>query len=504
MSTPHLPDGPVAGPGAVLTFDCGTASLKALVVGPGGTILAEATAVYPLYQPEDGHAEQSGDEIWDAVVAAGHHAVTAAAAPVDAVVFAATWKALLPIDAEGRPLSRALIWMDSRGREQAERLNARLGRFVGTGQEYWPRAMWLKEHRPDVWREAAHVVGLNTYLKLRATGVVVTEPSDDFVHGSDEASTAAFTEILRAAGLDDDRAKFAPSLPATARIGGLTADAAAQLGLEAGVDVYNGFGDLPAVTVGTGCARPGTAHIYLGSSSWLVHATTTPPATAPLTFTLQAGLYGASYVVQSGCLAYDWIVRELYRSESAELGDDVNTLVNREVAQVEAGSDNLLATHWINGELPPLSKNAKGVFLNLTARHDRRHMVRAMMESICYAHRSSYERFLADGGTPLESIRVVGGGATSDVWMQMLSDVLGLPVEVPVNPRHTGALGAYYACQVGRGELSGLTSLEAAVEIERRFVPAPQDAAVYDRLFPIHDQLHRSLHPVFTLLNGDY
>lgn len=495
---------PTSRPAAVLTFDCGTASLKALVVGPGGEILAEATATYPLYQPHDGHAEQDADEIWDAVVVAGRAAVEEARTEVDAVVFAATWKALLPLDGHGAPLSRALIWMDSRGREQAERLNASLGRFVGTGQEYWPRAMWLKENRPDLWQDAAYVVGLNTYLKLRATGTIVTEPSDDFVHGVDDESAATFLEILRAADLEDDRQKFAPSRPATERIGGLTEDAAATLGLRPGTAVYNGFGDLPAVTVGAGSARPGTAHIYLGSSSWLVHPTTTPPLTAPLSFTMERGLFGASYVVQSGCLAYDWLVRQLYRYEVATLGDGVNAVVNADVAQVEAGSGNLLATHWINGELPPLSKNAKGVFLNLTALHDRRHMVRAMMESICFAHRSSYERFLGDGGAPLSSIRVVGGGATSEVWMQMLSDVLGLPVEVPVNPRHTGALGAYYAAEIGRGRLGGFADVDAAVDIERRYVPDSQDSATYDRLFAVHDQLHGSLHHIFTLLNGVY
>jgi xylulokinase len=284
----------------------------------------------------------------------------------------------------------------------------------------------------------------------------------------------------------------------------LTTAAAEQLGLEPGTAVFNGYGDLPAIMVGTGSGLPGRAHIYLGSSSWFVVATESRPQDAPLSFSVSEHLHGAAYVIQSGCLAYDWAVAQLYRKEGEELGKGVNALVNREVAEVGAGSGNLLATHWINGELPPLSKNSRGLFLNLTALHDRRHMVRAVMESICYAHRASYQDYLSKGGAPLDRVRVVGGGATSDVWMQMLADVLYIPVEVPASPQSTGALGAYFAAQVGRGRLASFADIDETVVIERRFEPDPKAFATYARLFAIHARLHESLRDIFTALNGEY
>jgi xylulokinase len=268
--------------------------------------------------------------------------------------------------------------------------------------------------------------------------------------------------------------------------------------------VFNGYGDLPAIMVGAGSGVPGRAHIYLGSSSWFVLATESRPHDTPLRFSVSKHLYGAAYVVQSGCLAYDWAVAQLYRKESEEMGRAVNALVNREVAEVGAGSGNLLATHWINGELPPLSKNSRGLFLNLTALHDRRHMVRAVMESVCYAHRASFEDYLDKGGAPLDRVRVVGGGATSDVWMQMLADVLGIPVEVPANPQSTGTVGVYLAAQVGSGRLRSFLDIDDTVVIERRFEPDPTAGAVYSRLFAIHSGLHSSLRDIFTALNGEY
>src|SRR5690606_1624665 len=126
----------------------------------------------------------------------------------------------------------------------------------------------------------------NTYLKYKATGVLANEPSDDFVYGVDEHERAEFTSILRAAGLFEDRKKFLEPLPAEAQIGGLAASVAAELGLDPHTPVFNGFGDLPAIMVGTGSGIPGRAHIYLGSSSWFVLATDSRPQTAPLRFTV--------------------------------------------------------------------------------------------------------------------------------------------------------------------------------------------------------------------------
>ncbi|MFV0252237.1 MAG: xylulokinase [Beutenbergiaceae bacterium] len=492
---------------SVLAFDCGTGSLKAAVIAPGGSIRAEASAGYRLYQGSGGLAEQDGDEIWTAAVTAGREVLARAAiapARIGALVFAATWKAILPLAPDGRPLSRAAIWMDSRGREQARTLNQRLGRHIGTGQEFWPRVMRLRQEEPALWHAASSVVGLNTYLKFRATGVLANEPSDDFAFGSDPLTHARYDEVMDAAGLAQDRHKFVPPQPAESIVGQLQPTAAAELGLLPGTPVFNGFSDLSAIMVGTGSGAPGRAHIYLGSSSWFVVSSSSPAPMAPLSFTVSEHLHGAAYVIQSACLAYDWAVAQFYHHEVERLGKAVNLLVNEEVAQVPAGSADLLATHWLNGELPPLSKNSRGLFLNVTPLHDRRHMVRAVMESICYAHRSSYDAYVAQGGDRLDRIRVVGGGARSDVWMQMLADVLEIPVEVPSNPQSTGTVGAYFATEVGRGSLASFADVDQSQTAERSFQPHPAASRTYRRLFAIHDRLHDLLQDTFSALNGLY
>ncbi len=292
-------------------------------------------------------------------------------------------------------------------------------------------------------------MGITTYLKWMATGAVVTEPSDDFIRSVRPSLHERYQKILAAAGLADDLAKFPPSTAASDIVGGLTESAAGHLGLAAGIPVFGGFGDLPAITAGANAVVSGATHIYLGTSSWLLCVIEgDEQIESGARVTLDSRYDGALYGLQSACLAFDWIVDQVYGLEKPRRGDAFLDFVNAQVAEIAPGSENLLATHWLTGELPPFSKNAKGVYLNLTPRHDRRHMVRAMMESICYTHRMSIEWFESQVDRRLDEIRVVGGGASSPVWMQMLADVLGRTIVVPDAPRLVGAIGAW-RCTLG-------------------------------------------------------
>ncbi|MCQ8192683.1 xylulokinase [Streptomyces rugosispiralis] len=496
-------------PDYVMAYDCGTTSLKAGVFDSSGRIIAEANETYPLHQPHPGWAEQDPDVLWEAVCRAGKRVL--AASQIDpraiaAAVFVAPWKNIIPVTADGDVLRRSMIWLDSRAIEQAERLNQNAGFFVGTGQEYWPRLMWLKENEPEVWDRADMIMGLNTYFKWRATGEFVTEPSDDFISSGKEAVQRQFSTILASAGLLQDLAKFPVCRPATEMVGTITGTAATELGLAEGTPVFGGFGDLPAITVGIGRARLGDLHIYLGTSSWLVNIVADRFASeATLHFAFDNSVDGAGFVIQTGCLAYDWAVAQLYHAERQELGGKIADLVNKEVEEIPAGSERLLATHWLNGELPPLAKNATGLFLNLTTSHDRRHMVRAVMESVCYTHRMNLERYLRTTGAERpDAIRVVGGGANSDPWMQMLADILQIRIEVPEAPRYTGVMGAFYCAQVGLGNLEDYAAVSDVVRVQRAFLPNPDHRAVYDRLYSVYLRLLPALGNLYDDLNGRY
>jgi xylulokinase len=484
----------------VMSYDFGTTSLKAALVDRTGRIVAHASEGYPLFQPKIAWAEQNPRLLWDAGAQAGERALKQAGIPREAirsVVFVAPWKGIIPVGWNGNVLHDAIIWMDSRATAEAKRLNELAGEFIGTGQEYWPRLMWLKAHEPELWEASQWIMGVNTYLKWMATGAVVTEPSDDFIRSDRPSLHARYEKILASAGLADDIAKFPSSTAAGDIVGHLTQPAAAHLGLAVGIPVFGGFGDLPAITTGANSLVPGAAHIYLGTSSWLLCVVEADETIeSALRVTLDRRYDGALYCLQSACLAFDWIVEQVYGSERAKWGDAFLDFVNEQVSEVAPGSDNLLATHWLTGELFPFSKNAKGVYLNLTTVHDRRHMVRAMMESICYSHRMSLEWFEAQERGRLDEIRVVGGGACSPVWMQMLADVLGRTVIVPNSPRLVGAVGAY-RCTLSSEDSPPLDPYSGCKRYEADVGPG----AVYNRLYRSYRDIHPALLQIFKSLN---
>jgi xylulokinase len=490
----------------ILTYDFGTTSLKAAVVDHEATILSEANESYPLSQPQPGWAEQDPVRMWAAGARAGALALERAgldAASIDAIVFVAPWKAAILVAEDGAVLHPAIIWMDGRADAQASHINGWLDHAATTGQDIWPRLMWLKQERTALWERARWVMGMNTFLKWKATGVVANEPSDDFVFASRVDGSARYGDMITAAGLDGDLSRFAPVQSATEIVGLLTDDAARQLGLAPGTPVLGGFGDLPALTIGAGALTPGSSHIYIGTSSWfVVLAPAEQPVESPLTYVIDKDYLGALYPLLNGGIAREWIVAQTYGEEAKILGADVHDLVAVEVAAVPPGADNLIATHWLNGELPPLSGNARGVFLNLTTTHTRAHMVRAVMEGLCYSHRRSIEQFEASSATRVDKVTVVGGGAESAVWMQILADVLQRTVHVPVMPRYTGTIGAQHCAIVGLGDASDLASVSRRRPDLAIYEPSLPPRETYDRLYRIYLRLYPALAPIFDELNG--
>ena len=359
--------------------------------------------------------------------------------------------------------------------------------------------------RSDSWRQSHHILGLNSFLKFRATGTISTEPSDDLIRSQNPRLDEHYAAILESAGLTEDLDKFPVQLDSTANVGTLTAAAAARLGLREGTKVFGGFGDLVAITWGVGRAQLGDAHIYFGTSSWLVSLVEDRfQLEAPQYFSVNAKTEGVMFGLQTGCLALDWLVDQLYRVERSVLDGDVYGLVGKDVEQIPPGSEGVMATHWLTGELAPLSKNSKGMFLNLTLSTDRRHMARAMMESICFSHRRNLNAYQERTGNVLDSIRVVGGGAVSDVWMQILADVLQITVQVPDAPRYTGTLGAFYCAALGLGWIKDLDGVADAVRIQKEYRPNPANRAVYERNYRVYEKLHPTLLDVHTELNGAY
>lgn len=491
----------------ILAFDVGTTAVKAILINCETKEMRSAGAPCELTQLHPGWAEQDADQMWNAVCQASRACVAADdvdTSEIGGIVISAPWKHVIALNENGEPIRKSIIWMDGRAIEQAKRLNETMGRFVEHAQGYWTRLMWLKENEPEVWAQAKHIVGINDYFKYRATGNLCTECSDDFIHSPNAKLQQLYDEVLEKVGLAEDKNKFPPCIACTDCAGYLTQAGAAQLGLRPGTPMFGGFGDLPAVYLGSGCRAEGTAHIYLGTSSWFGELLSDRIDNYSSSwFTADDKNQGALFGLTTGGRAYEWVINRFYNEERERLGDGIYALLDCEMAQVAPGCDGLIVTHWLNGEPPPLAKNAKSVFFNVTEQHQRQHFVRAMLESICYSHRRSLEKYIAQHGYPPKQISVVGGGACSDVWMQMMADILKMPVRVPDNPRYVGTMGSYYCALIGLGIKQDFSDLSRQ-DGGKIFTPNAANAEVYDKMFGIYMDLYPALKNLYDRMNGVY
>ncbi|MDD3537656.1 MAG: FGGY family carbohydrate kinase [Eubacteriales bacterium] len=482
----------------VIAYDLGTSGVKVALVDLKGRFICDATQNYPLLTPHPGWAEQDPMDYWQGVCNVARNVLAQAARrPQDArgIAFGTQWKGIIPLDAAGKVLHNSIIWLDSRAEDQAKRLNNHFHKELFCSADYWPKLLWFKENHPHLYEQANIILEANSFLKWKATGVAGIDISNHFTRSFDDGLQEFYEEFLRFGNMD--LAKFPQLVRSTDLVGTVTTEAAAEMGLVPGIPVFGGCGDIPAITIGSGSTKVGNMHAYFGSSGWFGITRAHSDKDLYISpFDEQRDIF--LFVSQSIGLSLNWTIEQLYHEEMKKLGTGIYDYINEQIENIPPGSDGVLATPWLYGERPPnFSEAARCNFLNLNSCHDRRHMLKALMESVCYTLKVNIEDHWAQNNARPACVNAVGGGACSAVWMQALADILELPVNVPRNPRHAGAIGTAYCALIGLGYCSSYEDAAANIEIEHAFRPRPEAIPVYRKSYDVFKELYSILQPVF-------
>ncbi len=501
----------------IIAHDVGTGGNKAVLTDTEGNILATAFAPYPVHYPRPDWAEQEPDDWWNAIVTTTRQVLErGGVSPKDvlAVVHTTQMLGILPIGRDGRPLRPAIIWLDGRAHEQAERL---MRKFLGpgvftlvagaelTGKDGLPKLLWLKEKEPEVYGKMACFLDVNGYLTYRATGEQVFEWSCASAFGLDLKKKDWLRGIIRYMGLDVG--KFPPLVRSTDRVGGMKREAAEACGLLEGTPVFGGCGDAQGAAVGSGAVGEGDGHIYLGTSGWVGVVTRKTPTGRHGVVAIQAADPEKAFLfseMETAGACLKWIADEFYQHEQADPSiPNVYALMDRKVETVPPGSNYLLFTPWMYGERSPVSDVfVRSTFFNLSADHTREHLLRAVYEGVAYNLRWMVEIVERHFGFPLPVLRAIGGGARGVPWMQIIADVTGRRVETVVNPQEAGAVGAALLAGIGLGLYPDFEALKKVVRVERTYEPRTENAEVYGLLYQAYRQLYSSLQKLYREVNG--
>lgn len=513
----------------ILTADIGTTAMKTAVFTHKGRLAAKATREYAFLTPEPERAEMPADAYADAFASSVQELLRETGirpGDIGVVGFSTQGETTLLLDEEDRPLRNAIVWCDMRASAEASEIVRHFGREAvreHTGQvgedAIWPGAklLWLRRHEPEVFEKTARIVQLEGWFTLLLAGRAAGE---DSILGSsiyfDIRSRQYWPQMLDYLGI------CAGQLPDIVKpgeiVGRVTAEAAARFGLAAGTPVSIGGIDLAAGAVGVGNIRPGTFSDVTGTALCTMAMTDQiildPAGQMPCYCSAVPGLY-MIHAYDSGGICLRWF-RDAFRGalgagardpadagnspRDAGAGRELNEfdLMDLLAADCPPGAEGLIALpHLIGAGPPDLCPEMKGALIGLTAAHGQGHIIRALMEGVAMILCRILE---ATEGLGLAADRIVclGGGAKSAVWCQIKADAAGREVVTTDGCENAGCLGAAMLAGTAAGMFP---SLEAAVEQlvreDRRYLPDPANAAVYEKLRERYRTLMQCLMPVF-------
>ncbi len=439
----------------LLGIDLGTGSVKALLITAEGVVLGEAARSYPVRSPQSGWAESDPQDWWLEVAIAVQAAVGEHCQSITAIGLSGQMHGVVLCDAVGTPLHPAILWADARSTSVLERYQNlqqdwrdRLGNPITTGMA-GVSLLWLQQHHPAISQAARWALQPKDWLRLKLTGVAVTEPSD--ASGTlmyDVTGDRWFTELLHQLDLRTD---WLPDIvPSSGVAGYLTDSAAAHLQLPTGIPIVAGAADTAAGLLGSGLVQPGVVQLTIGTGAQLATLRDRPVRDRHgNTHLFRAALpqqWYALAAIQNAGLALEW-VRQMLSMTWAELYDATTGL---------PGCEGLTFLPYLTGDRTPhLDPQALGAWVGLGLHHTRAHLARSALEGVAFSIRQGLDALVATGVT-VEELRLAGGGSLNSQWRQLLADVLQVPL-------HSATLSA--ASARGAALLAGLgTGLYADAE----------------------------------------
>ena len=449
---------------ALVGLDVGTTALKAVAISPDGEVLATAEETYPLSTPRPGWAEQDPEDWWRAAQAA------LARLPQGPVGLSGQMHGLVVLDPAGRVLRPAILWNDQRTAAECAEIEARigLGRLITlTGNRALPgftapKLLWLRRHEPEVYARVRHILLPKDYVRFRLTG-------ERLIDAADASGTLLFDvarrrwsyEVCKALEIPVDWLPEAHESPEVAAAG-----------------------DQAAGALGVGVAAPGPVSVVLGTSG-VVFATlpayrADPEARVHVFCHAVPDTWHAMGVMLSAAGSFGWL-RDV-------VGGDVRAL-DDEAARWPPGVEGLQFAPYLVGERTPhADPDARGAFVGLSLRHDRGPLARAVLEGVAYGLRDSLELLRALGVEPAVG-RISGGGARSELWVQIVASVLGLPLE-RVAVEEGAAYGAALLAGVRAGAFGDVHEAVArCVRVRDRVEPAWDYEAGYARFRELYPAL---------------
>lgn len=516
-----------------LIIDLGTSGPKVALTDLSGKIIGWKFEPTPVVLLDNGGAEQDTKTWWQAILNATRALFEETGIngdDVTAVSCTAQWSGTVAVNANGKALMNAIIWMDSRGAPYIHQITGgklsvdgyavnkaipwirKTGGLPGrAGKDPTAHILTIKHQFPEIYAQTHKFLEPKDYLNLKLTGKFAASYDSIALHwvtdNRDPANVKYDEKLLQLAGLDID--KLPPLFPAHTILDTVTAKAAKKLGINPAAKVVMGTPDVQSAALGSGAVRDFQAHLYIGTSAWLTcHVPFKKTDILHNMASLPSPIPGRYFIANEqetagACLNFlrdklfphpEILVEETGASNIYEAFDKI-------VAETPAGSGGVIFTPWLYGERTPVENNTiRGGFFNVSLQSDYRHFVRAVFEGVAFNARwllSAVENF---SKRRFRTINIIGGGANSDIWCQIHADILNRTIRQVEDPILANIRGASILAAVAL-EQGSFEKLGQQVHIKKTYEPNENNLAIYDELFSEFINIYKRTHPIYARLN---
>jgi xylulokinase len=480
---------------ALLGLDIGTTGARCLAIDETGRVLAESIAEYPLFSPHPGWSEQNPEDWWAASSTVIGRVTKEVGPDIAGIGLTGQMHGAVFLDGTDAVIRPALLWNDQRTQKECDEITDKVGaealiRIAGnpalTGFQA-PKLLWLRNEEPSAYAHVKRLLLPKDYVRLRLSGQAATDASD--ASGTllvDLRSRNWSDEILDA--LEIPRAWLPDVFEGPEATGSVLTSVADQLALRPGIAIAAGGGDNAAAAVGNGIILAGLASCSIGTSGVLfAHSDTLSPDPSGR---LHAFCHAVPYryhlmgVTLSAGGSLRWWRDVLGTASYEELG--------QLAAQAPPGSEGLVFLPYLTGERSPhLDPLARGAFFGLSSRHSAAHLARALMEGVAFSLRDCLDLMRETGTVPTE-IRATGGGARSDLWRQLLADILDCGIVQTVSDQGP-AYGAALLAGVAAGIHANIEEACATIEVRAETSePDSERARLYDEYHAVYRSLYQA------------
>ena len=501
----------------LIGIDLGTSATKTVLFDEGGNVVASASKEYPMYQPQNGWAEQKPEDWKEAAletIAAVVRQSGVNKEDIKGLGISGQMHGLVMLDENNEVIRPSIIWCDQRTAAECEEITKKVGKerlieitanpaLTGFTAS---KILWVRNHEPENYARCRHILLPKDYVRLILTGEYATEVSDaSGMQLLDVPHRCWSDEVLEK--LEIDKSMLAKVYESPEVTGTILPEIAALTGLSEKTVVVGGAGDNAAAAVGTGVVADGKAFTTIGTSGVVfAHSknVTIDPKGRVHTFCCAVpGCWHVMGVTQGAGLSLQWFRNNLcrdYMERAEKEGRDAYDYINEDVESVPLGSNRLIYLPYLMGERTPhLDPDCRGVFFGLSAIHTRKDMLRAVMEGVSYSMKDCND-ILKEMGVEVDDMMACGGGGRSAVWRQMLADMYGCTVKT-VAAKEGPALGVAILAGVGAGIYESVeAACEKMIHTDKSCDPIPEHTEKYAQYHKIYQNLYGCLKEQFKEL----